>query len=73
MEKLVDKFVIAEKLDVEPATIDQWCSAKKIPFLKISGKCRKFRISDIERWLEKKLVKPSSKAEEIEHLIGSVR
>jgi excisionase family DNA binding protein len=40
-------------------TIRHWTSQKKIPFLRISGRCVRYSRRDIESWLAEKLVSPA--------------
>ena len=40
-------------------TIRHWTSQRKIPFLRISGRCVRYSRRDIESWLAEKLVPPA--------------
>lgn len=58
MEKLMKKNDVAEAFGVTVKAVDKWVCQKKIPYIKISGKCVRFRPSVIRGFLEKRTVKP---------------
>ena len=60
MERLLNINELAQMLGVEQSTIYAWTHQKTIPFIKI-GKLVRFRLSDVESWLETKMVKPEEK------------
>ncbi len=47
---------VAELTGFAEGTLRHWTSAKKIPFVRISNRCVRFRREDIERWLAEKTV-----------------
>ena len=51
-ENLIDKKQLAEYLGVDVTWIDRQVAARGIPFIRV-GKYRRFKRSDIERWLER--------------------
>lgn len=54
---------VAEMLDVDPSTLRRWRTARPIqgpPFIPISGRVTKYRLSDIEAWLDQILVIPGA-------------
>jgi excisionase family DNA binding protein len=57
-EKLFKVQQIAEYLQVKPSTIYRWTHQEMIPHLKL-GNLVRFRMSQLDRWLEKKAVKRS--------------
>jgi excisionase family DNA binding protein len=40
-------------------TIRHWVSQKRIPFIRVSARCVRFRRGDIEAWITEKLVAPA--------------
>ena len=59
MEQLLNIQELAVLLGVEVSTIYSWTCRRSIPYLKI-GKLLRFRVSDVELWIEEKIVLPSS-------------
>jgi excisionase family DNA binding protein len=57
METLMDKKKVAEVFGVTVKAIDKWISEKRIPYVKLSGKCVRFIPSDIKAHLEKHRIK----------------
>ena len=55
MDKLLTVEEIAEYLNLKPSTIYQWTHQGFIPHIKIGNRVR-FRMSQIEKWLERKTV-----------------
>ena len=53
MTSLLNPKEVAEMLGVKPSTIYQWTHTGYIPHMKL-GKLVRFRLQDIERWLEEK-------------------
>jgi excisionase family DNA binding protein len=53
MEKLLTVDEIADYLRVQPSTIYQWTHQEYIPHIKLGGFVR-FRVSQIDKWLESK-------------------
>ena len=58
MEKLLKKKDVAEAFGVTVKAVDKWVGAKKIPYIRISGKCVRFRPAAIQGYLEKRTIKP---------------
>jgi len=56
MEKLLTVEEIAEYLKLRPSTIYQWTHQGFIPHIKLGSRVR-FRVSQIERWLESRATK----------------
>jgi len=55
MDKLLTVEEIAEYLSLKPSTIYQWTHQGFIPHIKIGSRVR-FRMSQIEKWLESRTV-----------------
>jgi len=53
MDKLLTVEEIAEYLKLRPSTIYQWTHQGFIPHIKLGNRVR-FRISQIEKWLDSK-------------------
>jgi len=51
---------VAELTGFSEGTIRHWTSQRKIPFLRISGRCVRYSRRDIESWLAEKLVPPAA-------------
>ncbi|MDA8215114.1 MAG: helix-turn-helix domain-containing protein [Nitrospiraceae bacterium] len=60
MERLLSIEEMAEILGVKVSTLYAMTHYKKIPFFKL-GKLVRFRLSDVESWLQSKMVKPEEK------------
>jgi predicted DNA-binding transcriptional regulator AlpA len=58
MEKLMDKRAVALAFGVTVKAVDKWVCEKKIPYIKISAKCVRFRASAIQGYLNTRTVKP---------------
>ena len=58
MEKLLKKKDVADAFGVTVKAVDKWVCARKIPFIKISGKCVRFRPNAIQGYLDKRTIKP---------------
>jgi excisionase family DNA binding protein len=59
--KLLTTDDVAEMTGLSPETLAQWRWLKKeIPFIRLGKKCVRYRQSDIDSWLEKRLVSVSS-------------
>ena len=59
MERLLDKRALAEVLGVSVKTIDKWVSERRIPFVRITGKCVRFLPGAVLTYLEKSTVYPA--------------
>jgi excisionase family DNA binding protein len=61
MTKLLTTDDVAEMTGLSPETLAQWRWLKKeIPFVRLGKKCVRYRQSDIDAWLEKRLVSVTS-------------
>ena len=58
--ELVDKYVVARTFGFSPRTVENWVVQKKIPFLRLGHRTVRFRLADVRRALERKLVKEVS-------------
>ena len=62
---LLDVNEIAEFLHLSPGTVYHFISQGRIPFVRLSARCVRFRRCDIEAWISGKCVPPvASDAEE---------
>jgi excisionase family DNA binding protein len=64
MNELVDLMRIdeaAEFLAISKGTLYHWVSEKRVPVIKPSRRCIRFRRSDLERWLEDSAAPESEK------------
>lgn len=57
-ENLISIEKLAEKIGVAPKTIRNWCSLRKIPFIRVGGKTM-FLESSVIDWLSRKEIKMS--------------
>jgi excisionase family DNA binding protein len=57
---LVDKYVVAHDCGVSPRTIENWVAQRKIPFRRIGHRTIRFRLADVRRALDRKIVKEIS-------------
>ena len=53
-EKLIDINAVSELVNLPVKTLYQYVQQKRLPVLKISSRCLRFRLSDIMLWLESK-------------------
>lgn len=61
MTRLLTTEEVAEITGISPETLAQWRWLKKeIPFVRLSRKCVRYRQSDIDAWLDKRLVSVTS-------------
>jgi excisionase family DNA binding protein len=57
MTKLLKTDEVADMTGLSPETLAQWRWFKKeIPFVRLGEKCVRYRQSDIDAWLAKRLV-----------------
>ena len=56
MDELWDIVKLSQYLGVKRSTLYAMIFRKRIPVVKISGRCVRFRECDIERWLESRTV-----------------
>jgi excisionase family DNA binding protein len=50
---------VAELTGFAEGTLRHWVGENRIPYVRLSSRCVRFRRCDIEAWLEQKLVKPA--------------
>lgn len=50
--KYGDKFAVAEMLDVSPRTVEAWTQRRLIPHVRVSHRCVRYRLDEIETWFE---------------------
>ena len=55
MQKLLNPEEVADMLGVKKSTVYQWTHQGYIPHIKLGNTVR-FKINDIERWLDKKTI-----------------
>jgi excisionase family DNA binding protein len=61
MTKLLTTDDVADITGLSPETLAQWRWLKKeIPFVRLGKKCVRYRQSDIDAWLSKRLVSVTS-------------
>lgn len=53
---LLDIKAVAALTGFSVGTLYHWVSQRRIPFVRISARCVRFRRSDIDAWLERLLV-----------------
>ena len=58
MEKLLSIQQVSEITGLSTGTLYHWISQKRIPVVRFSARCVRFRLNDIERWLSGKVVTP---------------
>lgn len=47
---------VAELTGFAEGTLRHWVSSKKIPIVRFSSRCVRFRLTDIERWIAEQVV-----------------
>jgi excisionase family DNA binding protein len=58
-EKLLLKIrEVAELTGFSEGTLRHWVSQKRIPVVRFSTRCVRFRLNDIQDWLAKKVIGP---------------
>jgi excisionase family DNA binding protein len=55
-DALVTVTEAAEYLRVAPGSLYHWVSEGRVPVVRFSARCIRFRRSDIDTWLEQRLV-----------------
>ena len=55
---LLNKRQVAEYLGLKVYTIDAWVSQRRIPYIKVGGRCVRFNLEEIEAWLKEQTVQP---------------
>lgn len=58
-DRLLDVTEVAEMLGLAVGSVYHLVSQKRIPFIRLSGRCLRFRRSDIEAWIAVKAVTPT--------------
>ena len=53
MEKLLTVIELSERLRISPGTIYHWLSEGRLPCIRFSARCVRFRESDVEKMLNK--------------------
>jgi len=59
-ERYLNVDDVATLLGVAPKTVYGWASAKRIPHVKLGRSVLRFRLSDIEEWVESRAVAVAS-------------
>jgi len=54
MQKLMTVDGVAQLLDVHPCTVRDWAAAGRIPCVRVTRKCLRFKPEDIMEWAEKR-------------------
>ena len=54
---LLDIKEVAELTGFSPGSLYHWVSQGRIPFVRISSRCIRFRRSDLEAWLDQNTVR----------------
>jgi len=54
---IVDTPGLADILGLKPRTIEIWVRKRKLPCIKLSNRCQRFRVADVFRALQKFEVK----------------
>jgi excisionase family DNA binding protein len=62
-DKLLTLQELCATLNLKPATIYALVYHKKIPVVKLSSRCLRFRLSDIQSWIQSKTVQPMQQAQ----------
>jgi len=57
MERLLNKKEVAQAFGVSVKAVDKWVCSRQIPFIRVSGKCVRFRPGVIQDYLTKRTVK----------------
>jgi excisionase family DNA binding protein len=61
MTRLLTTTEVAELTGLSPETLAQWRWLKKeLPFIRLGTKCVRYRQSDVDAWLAKRLVSVTS-------------
>ncbi len=60
MDDLLDTRQLAARLDLQPATLEQWRWSGKGPaYVKLGGRVR-YRVQDLESWIESRVRRSTS-------------
>ena len=57
IDTLPRKLDIAKRYGVSPRTVDRWIAERKIPFLKFGHRTLRFRWSDVEKSLDRFVIR----------------
>lgn len=49
VQRLIDKFVLAERWGVSPRTIEKWTQERTIPFVRLSRRCVRYDLDEVAR------------------------
>ena len=61
MTKLLTTDEVAKLTGISPETLAQWrWLRRELPFVRLSRKCVRYRLADIDAWLDKRLVSVAS-------------
>lgn len=52
MEKLLTIVELADRLGISPGTAYHWLSQRRLPCIRLSSRCVRFREADVEKMLE---------------------
>jgi excisionase family DNA binding protein len=58
-EKLLEVEKAAKYLGVSEKTLYKWVTLKQIPYIKLSHKCLRFDMRDLDKWINEKKIQPS--------------
>jgi len=56
---LLNTRELAALTGFSPGTLRHWVSEGRVPVLRFSARCVRFRLSDIEEWLAGKVIEPA--------------
>ena len=59
-KKLLTIQDVARITGLSVGTLYHWVSQKRIPVVRLSSRCVRFRYTDIEQWLAEKVVPPQN-------------
>ena len=49
-QKYYNKLEIAEFLGVQPRTIEKWTSGRRIPHIRVSHRCVRYNLEEVDAW-----------------------
>ena len=58
MDKLLTIRELAETLGIAPGTAYHWLSQGRLPCIRFSNRCVRFRASDLEKLVEELVIRP---------------
>ena len=60
-ERYLTRQEAAEFLGLKPQTLNNWATTRKhLPVYKIGGRCVRYKLSDLQRFMEKRCLVPAS-------------